>query len=106
MIRDNFPSVIVENFGIQSPVQRCERYSVLHLQTCQDPCVVQGTAATKSKLREQRQEALSACFVAVPAINKPVFLAGSRIFLEAARYRAVFLAEIENNYNFTLSRKI
>lgn len=34
------------------------------------------------------------------AINKVVFLAGSRYFQEAARYRAVFLAEIENNQDF------
>ena len=38
------------------------------------------------------------------AIKKPVFLAGYSLFYESARYRAVFLAAIENNQNFTLSR--
>ena len=46
----------------------------------------------------------SACFVPVVAINKPDFLAGYSLFYESARYRGDFLAAIENNRNFTLSR--
>ena len=47
----------------------------------------------------------SSCFVPVMAINKPDFLAGYSLFYESARYRAVFLADIENNRDFTLSPK-
>ena len=45
-----------------------------------------------------------ACFVPMVAINKPDFLAGYSLFYESARYRGDFLAVIENNRNFTLSR--
>jgi hypothetical protein len=48
----------------------------------------------------------SACFVPVVAINKPDFLAGYSLFYESARYRGDFLAAIENNRNFTLSRHL
>ena len=58
--------------------------------------------AAQSKLRELRQRARSACFVPVVAINKPDFLAGYLLFYVSARYRAVFLAAIENNQNFSL----
>ena len=37
------------------------------------------------------------------AINKLDFLAGYSLFYESARYRADFLAEIENNLLFPLS---
>ena len=63
-----------------------------------------GQPAAQSKLRELRQRARSACFVPVVAINKPDFLAGYSLFYESARYRGDFLAAIENNRNFTLSR--
>lgn len=39
----------------------------------------------------------------VTAIKKPDFLAGDGILLRAARFRADFLAAIENNRDFTLS---
>jgi hypothetical protein len=44
-------------------------------------------------------------FVPVMAINKPEFLAGYSLFYESARYGGDFMAAIENNRNFTLSRK-
>jgi hypothetical protein len=62
--------------------------------------------AAQSKLRELRQRARSACFVPVMAINKPDFLAGYSLFYESAIYGGVFLADIENNRNFTLSQII
>ena len=34
-----------ESKGVQSAVQRCQRYAVLYLQTCKNLCVVQGTGA-------------------------------------------------------------
>ena len=47
-----------ESKGFQSTVQRCHGYPFLHLQTCQDLCVVQGNSAgngqpaAQSKLSE------------------------------------------------------
>ena len=34
-----------ESKGVQSAVQRCQGYTVLYLQTCNDLCIVQGTRA-------------------------------------------------------------
>ena len=56
-----------ESKGFQSTVQRCHGYPFLHLQTCQDLCVVQDNAAgnrqqaAQSKLRELRQWAPARC---------------------------------------------
>ena len=46
----------------------------------------------------------SACVVPVMAINKPDFLAGYSLFYESARYGGDFMAAIENNRDFSLSR--
>ena len=49
-----------ESKGVQSAVQRCQRYAVLYLQACMDLCIVQSTGAgdgqpaPQSKLRELR----------------------------------------------------
>ena len=45
-----------------------------------------------------------ACFVPVMAINKPDFMAGYSVFYESARYGGDFMAAIENNRDFSLSR--
>ena len=48
IVRVIFHRVIqCESKGVQSAVQRCQGYTVLHLQTRQDLCVVQGTGAAK-----------------------------------------------------------
>ena len=61
-----------ESKGVQSAVQRCQRYAVLYLQTCKNLCIVQGTGAgeirqpaPQSKLRELRPRARATCFVPV-----------------------------------------
>ena len=92
-----------ESKGVQSAVQRCQGYTVLYLQTCNDLCIVQGTAAgngqpaAQSKLRELRQRARATCFVPVMAINKLDFMAGISFFLMSARFRADFLATNKNS---------
>ena len=69
---------------------------------------MQGTAAgkyasqlLKASCASYTQRARSACFVPVMAINKPDFLAEYSLFYESAIYGGVFLADIENNRNFT-----
>ena len=92
-----------ESKGVQSAVQKCQRYAVLYLQTCKDLCIVQGTGAgdgqpaAQSKLRELRQRARATCFVPVMAINKADFLAGISFFHVSARFRADFLATNTNS---------
>ena len=43
------------------------------------------------------------CFAPAMAINKPNFLDASMFYYESARYGGVFLADIEKNWDFTLS---
>ena len=99
-----------ESKGVQSAVQKCQRYAVLYLQTCKDLCIVQGTGAgdgqpaAQSKLRELRQRARATCFVPMMAINKADFLAGISFFHVSARFRADFLAAIEINRDLPLAR--
>ena len=96
-----------ESKGVQSAVQRCQRYAVLYLQTCKNLCIVQGTGAgeirqpaPQSKLRELRPRARATCFVPVMAINKLDFMAGISFFHMSARFRADFLATNKNSQDW------